>query len=340
MKNNLLILSISLILVCSFAGISAANSSERAITTYYASIEPDLEGHAYFQINVQDFNNDNSRIFGIGTFNPTVGNYTYSGVEKSYEYVISIPNTSINILYNNGKIENIYYYSGEFEFLGNFYFDLPVPSQLFYVKTTDEIKNNNVSNFKIEFYDSNFNSEKNYGKYPFDDYKFTYDITFLNESFVILTVSPINPNNFYKIDVSLNHIYKSKNGTHFEEKMDSIYDGVYRINFKTKNNESLDEINIIYNRKIGLAQISFYVLIILMISMICVFRINLSNKIQKELNAVVFGTLLSIYTFSSSIGYAYKPSWLETVSYFDIIFIINSILLMVYFVLLIKKWNG
>ena len=43
MKNNLLILSISLILVCSFAGISAANSSERAITTYYASIEPDLE---------------------------------------------------------------------------------------------------------------------------------------------------------------------------------------------------------------------------------------------------------------------------------------------------------
>ena len=191
----------------------------------------------------------------------------------------------------------------------------------------------------MKFYDSNFNSEKHYDKYPFDYYNFTYDIAFLNESFVVLTISPINPNNFYDIDVSLTHVYKNKNGLNFEEKIDPVYDGVYRINFKTEKNESLDEIKIVYTRKMGLPLISYYVLVILVLLMICIFISNLLFKIPKELNAIVFGTFLTVYTFSSSIGYAYKPSWLVTISYFDIIFIINSILISSYFILLVTKWK-
>lgn len=318
-----------------FTGICAANNSNQEITTYYALIEPDLEGHAYFQINVHNFNYNQSRIFGIAVLDPNVENYRSSDVEKSYEYIISSPNTSIDIFYNNGKTETIDYYSPELDFLGDSYFDLPVPSQIFYMNTTDEIKDNNISNFNIKFYDSNFNSEKHYDKYPFDCYNFTYDIAFLNESFVVLTISPINPNNFYDIDVSLNHIYKNENGLNFEEKIDSVYDGVYRINFKTKKKESLDEIKIIYTRKMGLPQISYYVLVFLIICILLTMLI----KIPKELNAIVFGTFLTVYTFSSSIGYAYKPSWLVTLSYFDIIFVISSFSILIYFIRLVTKWK-
>ena len=68
-----------------FTGICAANNPNQEITTYYALIEPDLEGNAYFQINVQNFNYNQSRIFGIAVLDPNVGNYSSSGVEKSYE---------------------------------------------------------------------------------------------------------------------------------------------------------------------------------------------------------------------------------------------------------------
>jgi len=322
-----------------FIGICAANNPNQEITTYYALIEPDLEGHAYFQINVQNFNYNQSRIFGIGVLDPNVENYSSSGVEMSYDYPIIVPNASIDIFYNNGKTETVDYYSGELERLGSSYFNLPVYSQIYYLDATDEIKDNNISNFNIKFYDSNFNSEKHYDKYPFDCYNFTYDIAFLNESFVVLTISPINPNNFYDIDVSLTHIYKNKNGLNFEEKIDSVYDGVYKINFKTEKNESLDVIKIIYTRKMGLPLISYYVLVILGLLMICIFISNFLFKIPKELNAIVFGTFLTVYTFSSSIGYAYKPSWLETLSPFDTIFFINLILILAYFILLITKWK-
>lgn len=320
-----------------FTGICAANISNQEITTYYALIEPDLEGHGYFQFNVQNFNYNQSRIFGISVLDPNVGNYSSSGVENSFDYTITFPNTSIDIFYNNGKTETIDYFSGELEYLGVTYENLPVYSQKYYISTTDEMKNNNISNFNMKFYDSNFNSEKHYDKYPFDCYNFTYDIAFLNESFVMLTVSPINPNNFYDIDVSLNHVYKNKNN--FEEKIDSVYDGVYRIDFKTEKNESLDEIKITYTRKMGLSLISFYVLCISAILIILIIISTFWNKIPKELNAIIFGAFLTVHTFSSSIGYAYRPSWLVTLSYFDKMIMFNSLLIIVYFSFLIIKWK-
>lgn len=335
MKTIISILFITLF----FTGICAANNPNQEITTYYALIEPDLEGHAYFQFNVQNFDYNQSRIFGISVLDPKVENYSSSGVEKSFDYSIIVPNTNIDIFYNNGKTETINYFSGELEYLGVTYENLPVHSQMYYISTTDEMKNNNISNFNIKFYDSNFNSEKYYDKYPFDCYNFTYDIAFLNESFVMLTISPINPNNFYDIDVSLNHIYKNENRLNFEEKIDSVYDGVYRIDFKTKKNESLDEIKITYTRKMGLSLISFYVLVISAILIICILTINFLIKIPKELNAIVFGTLLTVHTFSSSIGYAYRPSWLVTLSLFDIMIIINSICILAYFLFLVIKWK-
>lgn len=337
LKNYILILIMIILL---FIGVSAANSSNHKDIAYYVLLEPDLEGNAYFHINVQNFNYNNSRIFGIAILAPTVENYTsISENKKFYDYYIITPNANIDILYNNGQIETVNYYKAELEFLGNFYVDLPVPSQMYYINTTDKIKNENITNFDIKFYDLNYNSVKHYNKYPFDDYNFTYDIIFLNESNVVLTVSPSNPNNFYEINVSLNHIYKNKYGLNFEEQINPVYDGVYKINFKTMKNESVDSINIIYMRKTGLPQISFYVLFLLMISMIGIFFIIYKNKIPKELNAIVFGTFITIYTFSSSIGYAYKPSWLETKSYFDILFIIDTIFILFYFAILIIKWK-
>ncbi|MCQ1534834.1 hypothetical protein FTO70_03835 [Methanosarcina sp. KYL-1] len=332
MKTIIILIFITIL----FVGVCAANSPNKEIPTYYALIEPDLEGHAYFQINVQNFDYNQSRIFGISVFKPYVENYKSEGANESYEINIQSPDASIDIFYNNGKIETIDNFSGEFEFLGDSYFNLPVPSQIYYVNTTDEMKNNNISNFNIKYYDSNFNSKKHYDKYPFDYYNFTYDIAFLNESFVMLTISPINPNNFYDIDVLLNHVYKNKNGQSFEEKIDSVYDGVYKINFETKNNESLDEIKITYTRKMGLSQVSFFVLAFLIILiLISIFAI----KIPQELNAIVFGTFLTIYTFSASIGYAYKPSWLNGLSWFDGIFIVSTFLIIIYFILLVRKWK-
>ena len=294
MKNHIHKLIILIFFISFFVGVSTANNSNQNIITYYVLIEPDLEGNAYFQINVQNFDYNSSKIFGIAQFEPNVENYTSIDGQKSYDYEINSPNTAIDIYYDDGKIETIDYYSGELEFLGDFYFDLPVMSQKFYVATTDKMEREKISNFVIKFYDISFHSDRNYEKYPFDDYTFTYDIIFLNESYVSLIISPDNPNNYYNVNVTINHIYKNKFGSDFEEPVDLVYDGTYKINFRTEMNESLDKINIIYTRKNGLAKISFYSLVIIFF---CVSYIVFSNKMSKELNTIVFGTFLTIYTF-------------------------------------------
>ena len=320
-----------------FIGISSANDSDSEIMTYYVMIEPDMGGNAYFQINVQDFNYNKSKIFGIAILKPNVKNHTYIGGIKSYEYEVNTPNASIDIIYNDGIIETVGNYGGELDLWGHSYNDVPIPIQKYFILAPNGMKNKKISNFDMKFYDSNFNSEVYYYKYPFDWYKFTYNIIFLNETSVYLTVLPANPNNLYEVGVSLNHTYKNKTDFNFEEEISPVYDGIYKANFETNRNESIDSINIIYTRKTGLAKISFYILcILLLFYTLCII---FSNKIPKELNAIVFGTFLTIYTFSSSIGFANEPLWLDTLSYFDILFRIDLILIIIYFYILVIKWG-
>ena len=322
-----------------FIGVSAANNSNQKVTTYYALIEPDLEGNAYFQINVQNFNYNNSRILGIALLNSPVANYTTSGRKRSYDLHTNSPNTTIDILYDGGTIETISNYSPEFEFLGNSYFGLPVPSQVYYITTTDEMKTKKISNFNIKYYDSNIYSGDDYENYPFDSYSFTYDISFLNNTNVMLTVSPVNPNNFYSIDVLLNHSYRNRYGSNFEEPINPVYDGVYKIDFITKENESINKLNIIYRREGGLAQVSYYVLVILAILLVLLILIDFLNKLPKELNVIIFGIFLTVYTFASSIGYSHKPSWIDTSTIFDKLFLFDSVLIAIYFLIITIKWN-
>lgn len=342
MKYNIISLKVSVILVLlmvGFIGVSAADDSNQKVTTYYALIEPDLEGNAYFQINVQNFNYNNSRILGIALLNSPVENYTTSSENKSYDFHAISPNTIIDIFYGDGTIETINTYSPEFEFLGDSYFDLPVLSQTYYINATDEMKTKNISNFEIKYYDSNIDSDDDYENYPFDSYSFTYDISFLNNTNVMLTVSPVNPNNFYAIDVLLNHSYKNRYGSNFEEPINLVYDGVYKIDFTTKENESIDKININYRRESGLAQVSYYVLVILAILLVLLILIDFLNKLPKELNAIIFGTFLTIHTFASSIGYSHKPSWIDTSTIFDKLFLFDSVLITIYFLIITIKWN-
>lgn len=339
LKSHVIII-ILLMWITLFVGVGAANSSNQKDTTYYASLEPDLEGNAYFHIHVQNFNHQNSRIFGIGMLISVENCTSVNETTTFYDLPIITPDANIDVLYNDGQIETVNYYEGELIFLGNDYCDdYPIPSQMYYINVTDKIRQDNITDFDIKFYDSSYNSEKHYNLYPFDNYLFVYDIIFLNESNVMLSVSPSNPNNFYEINVSLNHTYKDKYGFNYEEQVNKVYDGIYKTNFKTEKNELVDRINIIYTRKTGLPKISFYVLFILMISMLIIFPIVFKNKIPRELNATIFGTFLTIYTFSSSIGYSYRPTWLKTASYFDILFIIDLIFIIAYFIILVIKWN-
>lgn len=330
-----MIVSISVSL---FIGISSANNLDSEVMTYYVMLEPDMEGNAYFQINIQNFDYNKSKIFGIATLKPNVKNCTLRDGNKSYEYHVDPRNTSINIIYNDGKIETVGYFVGssaELDFFGHSYCGVPVPAYKQFILTTYNIKKKNISNFDIKFYDSNFNSEVHYNRYPFDWYKFTYNIIFLNETFVYLTVSPANPDNFYEVGVSLNHTYKNKTGFDSEEEISPVYNGIYKTNFETNRNESIDSINIIYTRKTGLAKISFYILCILLVFyMLCII---FSNKMHRELNAMLFGTFLTIHTFSSSVGLANKPIWLDTLSYFEMLFYIDSFLIIVYFAIIVKK---
>ena len=382
----LLKMSVILILLTLFSiGVSAASDSNQNVTSYYVSIEPDLEGNASFQINVQNFNYDNPRVLGIGFFDKSAEDLPIVDGKIYRDVTFNPPNPIIDIFYGDGKIETISTYVGELELLNKPHGNIPDFLPLYYINATDEMKNKKISNFDINFYDSNINSENEYPKYPFDSHSFTYDISFLNNAIVMLTVLPANPNNFYGVDVSLNHIYKNQYESNFEEPINPVYDGVYKIKFNTDEGELVDKINIIYHRERGLAQISFYILFILSILLILFipftfFRtipkelkvvvvgiflisyistppnisfyillifpillvlftpLNFFRELPKELNAIIFGTFLTIYTFGLSIGYSYKPSWVE-LSIFDIFVFFDLFLIARYFKVIIEKWN-
>ena len=272
-------------------------------TSYFLNLEPDNLGNLKIEVDVIDFNQTFDTIFSIIQKNGKshqVGNNTiYNKFYPKLAYLyysdkIFSMSSNTDISYNSSAI-----YAGNFSFKNGLE-DLSIPMQQIDFLLPDEIKKNNLTNFRMVIFANDSNSKSNLKYYPFDYINILAIFDFPNNTNVnILIETPMELKSyvFKPFVYEENKDTGERNNISFKE----LYYGVHGITSTNKVNfeKNYTRIEIKISRNpFSIERLSFYGLFLFSF-LICIYcRGHKNNKNLTEFVSLYLGLIsvpLAIY---------------------------------------------